>query len=102
MNQSELKEAINWHKKQILLDGVGMSQSRIHLETLLDLAQQYLDIKGFPTKAYDPTLHCQPEFASEYEQGKVVGFNEALHLCKLAQMKKLEGLMNLLLMYYLE
>jgi hypothetical protein len=56
------------------------------VETLLDLANQYLDIK-------EPEHKSVGSQECSYHTGFYnAGFNEALHLCKLAQMKKLEGI----------
>jgi hypothetical protein len=62
------------------------------VETLLDLAKQYLDIKE-PFELDDrPEITEWVHTSKEYTKG----FNEALHLAKLAQMKKLDGLEDML------
>jgi hypothetical protein len=83
MNQSELKEAI----RQIKICNVD--KDFVGVQTLLDLATQYLDIKGFPEEA-----EGTDEGDSDDRHPTV--FNRALHLCKLAQMKKLEGIEDVL------
>jgi len=46
MNQSELKEAVEWMKGICNTTRVGISiKEKEKLRPLLDLAQQYLDIK---------------------------------------------------------
>jgi hypothetical protein len=85
MNQSELKEAV----KQ--LEGEyehysGIGHMKPALRAVLNLAQQYLNIK-------EPEHKSVGSQECSYHTGFYnAGFNEALHLCKLAQMKKLDGL----------
>ena len=102
MNQSELKEAVNKHIVRPS-DAEVSDLPNATMKYILDLeevndvykalAQQYLDIKDFPKdRTYEEEYLAKrkPYPVSEYYHLK--GFNEALHLCKLAQMKKLEGL----------
>jgi len=93
MNQSELKEAMDLASAVNFIDSTNKTEAGFKvwkvkvdvLETLLDLAQQYLDIKGFPEEK-----KC--EYCGYPEDCRCETFNEALHLAKLAWMKKLEGM----------
>ena len=84
MSERELEEAIEaleeW-KEDLSLDNIEQR----HLNIVLNLAQQYLDCKGLPEEKDFRDL----EFPNlmDYSKGFYDGFNEALHLCKLAMMK---------------
>jgi antitoxin component YwqK of YwqJK toxin-antitoxin module len=95
MNQSELKGAIeslsNFKYGQVL-DDVHI----YHIENLLDLAQQYLDIKE-PEEDLKSILISFRDKYTMIDGCNMVKLSDAIlmnqktiHLCKLAQMKKLE------------
>ena len=112
MNEQELKEAIELVKKShpyaTKYKGVAEDEA---LQTLVALAQQYLDIKRMPNdfeyfltekhaEQYIGTKDCMvDDFEKWIQELEIDDFikygNEALHLCKLAKMKQSqEGLVE--------
>jgi hypothetical protein len=93
MNQSELKGAVEYFTPEFINPPNDDYPEK--LKVLLDLAQQYLDIKGFPEERsikVDVT-----NIGEVLDRGdctlndgfcREIGFNDALYLAKLAQMKK--------------
>jgi hypothetical protein len=98
MNQSELiKEAVEIADKFNDTIFTNTEEMVRAVETLLDLANQYLDIKepeeyGVYTRVSGEKLPDANSRDLQYQYG----FNEALHLAKLSQMKKLDGLEDML------
>jgi hypothetical protein len=85
MNQSELKEILERKQERMKHHGYAIEQDRQDDLTLLAFLQQYLDIKEPEEKNLGIIRRDGLDIFNE-------GFNEALHLAKLAQMKKLEGI----------
>jgi len=86
ISESKIKEAMEEVGERISYNLVDvLTPYGEGIKTLLDLAQQYLDCKGMPEKKDFRDL----EFPNlmDYSKGFYDGFNEALHLCKLAMMK---------------
>ena len=100
MNQSELKEHIKHLQflKTLFPEGSDIEA----LSVAVDFLQQYLDIKEPEEKeaqegVFSITVEgvqVEPDVKDHVQRDfyYIAGFNEALHLAKLAQMKKLEGL----------
>ncbi len=87
MNTKEIEEAAEVITKTVMPYMEADSNEK-HYETLLSLAQEYLAVKGLPLEKNDI---C--EFDSRVDIGEVNkaehrGFNDCLHLCKLALLRK--------------
>jgi hypothetical protein len=71
----------------------------IDVNKAIEIYKQYLDIKGFPEEKKIKYPYKENE-NYEYEMqvaSRQECFNEALHLAKLSQMKKLEGIREAML-----
>ena len=73
------KEFPNLDKKELN----HIEGSIAHLQTLLSMAKEYVDCKGFPEEK--PTKGLKPEAGNHF-------FNQALHLCKIVHIKEIEKL----------
>jgi hypothetical protein len=72
-----------------LKDGrkIGQEEISIALQVLIDLATAYLEIKDWPE---EKALWVDDN--TDEVQAKDIAFNVCLHACKLALLKKCEGL----------
>ena len=95
MDEKLLKEAVEFYRKwNEETDGVRETEVvKKHQSILLDLAEQYLKIEGFPEKK-----PCGKSYNKEdckrchyFYDCETVVFNEALQQCKLAVMKEYVG-----------
>ncbi len=91
MNTKEIEEAVDILKR----DGYwGENKNVKAFDLLLSVAQEYLAIKELPKEEClldKPKVICSnidEAVDYGYEKGHKDGFNQALHLCKLAMMKK--------------
>ena len=82
MSEQGIKEAVEQVQKWY--DSSARMRVK-EIKLLIDLAQQYLDIKGMPEeKDYRRGIPHPTRDISDAQ------FNEAIHLCKLAMMKEKE------------
>lgn len=100
MNDAEIREAVGRLQSiQIARYRSGQKATPViindgsdkALQTLITLAQSYLSIEGMPEER-DEERGIGEESGMEYRNDKNISFNESLHLCKLAMLKKCEGL----------
>jgi len=86
MNEQGIKEAVEQVQKWY--DSSARMRVK-EIKLLIDLAQQYLNVKGMPEEREKKFCNCDmvAEPAS-YCGCRIDNFNEALHLCKLAMMKQ--------------
>lgn len=67
------------------------------LQPLVDLATAYLSIEGWPEEKKLFTIPCHHQggkITDEVLHKEDIGFNDCLHLCKLAFLAKYEGLLH--------
>lgn len=84
-SSDEIRSAIDIvrnDRNEVTWDGASAKRYRDATQILIDLAQSYLDIKGFPDERY--CASCD----SPDENCDCDSFNEALRLCKLVWIKK--------------
>ena len=85
-SDKEIREAVEYFNNWDNPDYVKtVYNTRKHLSTLVDLAQSYLNLKGFPEEREYPG---QP-YSQAYETiiPEIKGYNQSLKECKLAVMK---------------
>ena len=61
------------------------------IHTLIDLAQRYLEIDGFPEEKEQSDLSSNPHICFEN-----AGYNQAIQDCKLALLKKMDGIEDII------
>jgi len=88
MNE-ELREAVVFLKPK----WQGSDDTSKHIQTLLDLATTYLEVKGMPEEKKEIVrgqTYGGYDSSDQAEDDEVEFCNKTLHLCKLAFLKKME------------
>jgi hypothetical protein len=96
MNDKDLREAVEFFANEENRGKEKWEEAVKHSKVVIDLAERYLDIEGFPE---EKECHKTPILAC-YSCHKVEGYNQALRDCKLAHLKnieeKLEGVLKVI------
>jgi len=89
-NDQEIREAMELVKKShpyaTKYKGVKEDEA---LQTLIELAQLYLSVDGFPKEKEIPAYKDSLDLVTTALIGQAQGFNQALQLCKLAHIKSM-------------
>ena len=81
--QKEIEEAIKYFEGDLR----ELQVTEIHQKPLVNLAQRYLEIDGFPEEKEQSDLSSNPHICFEN-----AGYNQAIQDCKLALLKKMDGI----------